>query len=234
MAKAGIAAVLDDGRVPIIVGGTGMYLKTLIDGIAPVPDIDPAVRAAVRAMATADVAAALAREDVRLAARLMPGDRQRLLRGLEVVRATGRSLLDWQSVRAGGIGALHDVRCVVAEVPRPVLHVRAEDRLWAMVEAGVLDEVAALLARQLPADRPVLRALGVKEFGAVLAGEADIRAAVQAAAMATRQYQKRQATWGRSQAGTWPRIAPEAASAVSKVSRDFTFEKVNFRQVPEP
>lgn len=209
LAKAAIAAEQAAGRVPILVGGTGMYLATLLDGIAPVPDIDPDVRAAVRALATPAAIAALAGEDPALAARLLPGDRHRTLRGLEVIRSSGQSLLHWQQHRVGGIAAEHDLRRFVVDVPRPVLHQRANDRLWQMAGAGAVAEAAALLARGLPDDRPVLRALGVAQFGAVAAGRQTIEAAIVQAATATRQYQKRQSTWLRGQAADWLRIDGE-------------------------
>ena len=218
MAKAAIAEVRAQGRVPILVGGTGLYLSTLLNGIAPVPDIAPDVRNAVRGLDTADAAATLAREDPALAARLNPADRQRLLRGLEVVRGTGRSLLAWQAELSGGIGAENDVRAVVTDVPRQLLNARAEARLWQMLDEGVLAEVAALLARRLPADRPVLRALGVAEFGALpgdsatVMGRRNVSSAVAEAvaqvAAATRQYQKRQTTWARNQVPGWLRVTP--------------------------
>jgi len=213
MARAAIDAEIARGRLPILVGGTGMYLTTLIDGMAPVPEIDAAVRAEVRALATSAAGAALAAEDPALAARLMPGDRQRLLRGLEVVRSTGRSLLDWQREPAGGIGDEFDVRGMVVEIDREALRARVAPRLEAMLAAGALDEVAALVARGLAADRPVLRALGVAEFAAVLAGRMIRDAAVAAAATATRQYQKRQLTWSRSQVPDWPRVGDSGAAA---------------------
>ncbi|MBC7519616.1 MAG: tRNA (adenosine(37)-N6)-dimethylallyltransferase MiaA [Sandarakinorhabdus sp.] len=215
MAKAVIAETIAERRVPVVVGGTGLYLTTLLDGIAPVPEIDPQMRTAVRAMATADAAAALAREDPALAARLHPADRQRLLRGLEVVRSTGRSLLAWQAVRAGGIAGDFDIRRLVVERPRADLHARAQARLAAMVAEGALAEVAALLVRGLADDRPVLRAVGVREFGAVIAGTLPLEAGIAAAAAATRQYQKRQCTWGRSQAGDWPRLAAADGDAIA-------------------
>ena len=211
MAKAAIAQEQAAGRVPILVGGTGMYLATLLDGIAPVPEIDPEIRAAVRALATGDAIVALASEDPALAARLLPGDRQRTLRGLEVIRSSGQSLLHWQQFRVGGIAADHDVRRFVVDVPRPLLHERATARLWQMAQAGAVAEAAALLARRLPDDRPVLRALGVAQFGAVAAGTLALADAVAAAATATRQYQKRQVTWARGQAADWTRITGETA-----------------------
>jgi tRNA dimethylallyltransferase len=207
LAKQAIADVLAQGRLPILVGGTGMYLATLIDGIAPVPEIDPVVREAVRAMTTESAARALAAEDVAAAARLGPTDRQRILRALEVVRATGRTLKQWQDSREGGIGAACDVRAMVVDVPRELLYARAGERLGAMVAAGAVEEAARLVARGLPADRPVLRALGVAEFAAVAAGALDLDAAILAVAQETRHYQKRQSTWLRNQRPDWPRLA---------------------------
>ena len=207
MAKAAVAEVQAAGRLPILVGGTGMYLATLIDGIAPVPDIDADVRERVRAMATEDAARALVAEDPAAAARLGPTDRQRILRALEVVRATGRTLKDWQHQKLGGIGAELDVRAMVVEVPREVLYARAASRLQTMAAAGAAAEAARLVARGLPMDRPVLRALGVAEFAAVAAGAMDLEAAILAVAQETRHYQKRQSTWLRNQRPAWPRLA---------------------------
>jgi tRNA dimethylallyltransferase len=102
-AKGAIAGAQYDERLPILVGGTGLYIRTLLDGIAPVPAIDTATRAAVRAMAVSDAYAALQREDGAAAARLAPADAARVMRALEVVRSTGRPLADWQGARTGGI-----------------------------------------------------------------------------------------------------------------------------------
>lgn len=212
MARGVIAAEIAGGRLPIVVGGTGLYLTTLVDGIAPVPDIDAAVRGGVRALATADAADALEREDPVLRARLMAGDRQRLLRGLEVMRSTGRSLLAWQGERAGGIAGEFDVRAMVVDVDRTALRGRIEPRLAAMLAEGGLDEVAALMARGLADDRSVLRALGVAEFARVNARTMTRAEAVAAAGIATRQYQKRQLTWARSQAPGWARVADVASA----------------------
>ncbi|NJC08572.1 tRNA dimethylallyltransferase [Polymorphobacter fuscus] len=220
MARTAIAETLAAGRVPLLVGGTGLYLTTLIDGIAPVPDIDPDVRARVRALSTPDAATALAQEDPPLAARLMAGDQQRLMRGLEVVRSTGRSLLAWQAERQGGIAADHDIRALVVDVPREALRARVEPRLRAMLASGAVAEVSALLARGLDPDRPVLRALGVAEFGAVAAGTLTAEAAIASAATATRRYQKRQLTWARSQAASWIRVADTDSAMAALARRD--------------
>ncbi len=213
MARAAIAATLAAGRLPVLVGGTGLYLRTLIDGIAPVPDIPDDVREAVRALPPGAAAELLRREDPAMAARLKPGDRQRIARALEVVRATGRSLLAWQAEPAGGIAGSHEVRAMRVGLPRPELHARADRRLAAMVAAGALDEVAALVARRLPADRPVLRALGVPEFARVLAGEMTLDEGRAAIALATRRYQKRQQTWGRNQTPDWPEVSEKLTPA---------------------
>jgi tRNA dimethylallyltransferase len=194
-----------------------MYLATLIDGIAPVPDIHAGVRNSVRAMSTEDAARALAAEDAALAARLGPTDRQRILRGLEVVRSTGRSLKQWQQTLEGGIGDAMDVRAMVVDVPRDTLYARAETRLRAMAAAGAAEEAAALMTRDLPADRPVLRALGVAEFAAVAAGTMLLEAAITAVAQETRHYQKRQSTWLRNQRPDWPRLVPGDVAAAARI-----------------
>jgi tRNA dimethylallyltransferase len=182
-----------------------------------VPEIDPQVREAVRALDTAAAARALAAEDPAAAARLGATDRQRILRALEVKRATGRTLKDWQRAKEGGIGAALDVRAMVVDVPRELLYARAETRLRAMAAAGAADEAARLMARGLPADRPVLRALGVAEFAAVAAGTLDLEAAIAAVALETRHYQKRQDTWLRNQRPDWPRVAAEDVNAAARL-----------------
>lgn len=205
MATSAIAAARRDGLHPIVVGGTGLYLAALIDGLAPVPAIPDAVRSAVRALDAAAARAALEAEDPQAAARLMPADRQRTLRALEVVRATGLPLAHWQQRREGGLGAAA-VQGFVVDRPRAELNARAETRLTAMLAAGALDEVAALLALHLPADAPVMKALAVPQLAAHLAGRLPLAEAMAQALIATRQYQKRQQTWARNQFPDWHRI----------------------------
>jgi tRNA dimethylallyltransferase len=207
LAKAEIAAARTTGRQPIIVGGTGMYLTALVHGLAPVPAIDEQVRAAVRALDTASARAALEREDPAAAARLMPADRQRTLRALEVVRSTGRTLADWQQRRDGGLGVTA-VQGIIVDRPRAELNARAERRLSAMLAAGAREEVAALLALGLPAEVPVMKALAVPQLAAHLAGQISLDEAMAQALIATRQYQKRQQTWARNQFPDWQRICP--------------------------
>lgn len=209
-ARSEIAAAHQGGKLPILVGGTGLYIRTLLDGIAPVPDIDPAIRAEVRAMAVAEAHAALSREDARSAAKLAPADTTRVARALEVVRSTGRSILDWREDRTGGIGADVRLHPLVLLPPRDWLMARCETRFEQMLAAGAIEEVEALLGRQLPPALPVMRAIGVPEIAAWLAGEVDREEMVRRAQQATRQYAKRQYTWFRNQTpDEWPRILSE-------------------------
>jgi len=212
-ARAEIAAAHAGGALPVLVGGTGLYLRTLLDGIAPVPPIDREVRNAVRAMAVADAYAALQVEDPRRAAALAPADSARIARALEVVRSTGRSLIDWQSERQGGIGDLVDLRPVVLMPDRDWLYERCDLRFASMWGGGAVEEVTALLGRRLDPDLPVMRAIGVREVADFLSGAATEQEAIIAGQQATRNYAKRQFTWLRHQMPEeWPRIASDNVS----------------------
>lgn len=209
-AKAEIAAAHAAGAVPILVGGTGLYIRTLLDGISPVPPIDPPVRAAVRAMETPDIHAALLAEDEAYALRLNSADRQRTARGLEVIRSTGRSLKDWQEETVGGIGHAITLAPMVLLPDRQALYDRCDARFAAMLEHGGVEEVQRLLARNLPPAHPVMTAIGVKEVAAWLRGEYTKEEALAAGQQATRNYVKRQYTWLRNQCPPqWPRKEPE-------------------------
>ncbi|TGX46568.1 tRNA (adenosine(37)-N6)-dimethylallyltransferase MiaA [Sphingomonas naasensis] len=198
-ARAAIAEAQHEGRLPILVGGTGLYLRTLIEGIAPVPEIDAAVRSEVRALPVADAHAALAGADPEAAARLNAGDTTRVARALEVVRSTGRPLAHWQQQRVGGIAGEIHLAPLILLPDRDWLGARIDTRFAEMLEAG-RDEAKALLARtDIPTDAPVLRAIGVPELRALFAGESDVVQAAAAGALATRQYAKRQYTWFRRQ-----------------------------------
>ncbi|MDF0489504.1 tRNA (adenosine(37)-N6)-dimethylallyltransferase MiaA [Sphingomonas sp. H39-1-10] len=187
------------GKLPILVGGTGLYLRTLLDGIAPVPEIDPAIRAEVRALPVAQAHARLAACDPAMAAALNPADTARVARALEVVRSTGRSIADWRAAKHGGIGHRIDLAALILLPERGWLNARIDARFAAMVRDGA-DEVAALLARaDVPADAPVCRAIGVPEIAALLGGKLDAATAAAAGATATRHYAKRQYTWFRNQ-----------------------------------
>lgn len=207
LARAAIAGAHADGRLPILAGGTGLYLRTLLDGIAPVPEIDPAVRAAVRAMPVAEAHAALAVEDPAAAARLRPTDAARNARALEVVRSTGRTLSDWQAERTGGIGGQVALVPLILLPPRDWLYERCDRRFAAMMAPEGIAEVEALLARGLDPDLTVMRAIGVREIAAFVRGEASREEALEAGRTATRRYAKRQYTWFRHQPPSeWPRF----------------------------
>ena len=206
-ARAEIGTAHDAGAIPILVGGTGLYIRTLLEGIAPIPPIDPAVRAEVRAMPVAEAHAALAREDPARAALLHPADTTRVARALEVVRSTGEPLVHWQARRDGGIGEQVRLVPLVILPPREQLYTRCDARFSAMLAGGAIEEVRLLLARNLSPSLPVMRAIGVRKIGALLAGTATRVDAMEAGARATRQYAKRQYTWLRHQTpADWPRV----------------------------
>ncbi|MGV3510661.1 MAG: tRNA (adenosine(37)-N6)-dimethylallyltransferase MiaA [Novosphingobium sp.] len=209
-AKAEIATAHERGAIPILVGGTGMYINTLLHGIAPVPEIDPAVRAEVRAMPVEAAYAALQNEDPARAALLAPADVQRVTRALEVVRSTGHSLARWQQQRVGGIGDAVDLAPIILQPERHWLYKRCDLRFELMWEGGAIAEVEALLARGLPESSPVMRAIGVSEIAAFLRGETPQEQAISAGQQATRNYAKRQYTWLRNQnPESWPRLTYE-------------------------
>jgi len=227
MALAEIRAARQAGLLPILCGGTGLYLEALTAGLTPVPDIPAAVRQAVREELAQSGAAALharlQQEDPPMAARLHPADSQRIARALEVVRATGRSLLDWRAAgekHADGAacgemagGGEQSPRFLTAALlpPRQEVYARCDARFTAMLEKGALAEVAALLARGLSPDLPVMRALGVRELAACLRGVQGLDQAAAQARTATRRYAKRQMTWIRNRmpaAAVLPEDAP--------------------------
>lgn len=199
-ARTAIEDAIAVGRLPVLVGGTGMYLRTLLDGIAPVPAIDPAIRDAVRALPVAEAHALLAAEDPPAAARLAPADTTRVARALEVVRSTGRSLRAWQADRVGGIGDIIDLRAVVLSPDRAVLNQRIDARAGAMLAEGAVTEVAALLARSdIAAEAPVRRAIGVAAIADLIAGTRSHDEVLASLRHDTRRYAKRQQTWFRNQ-----------------------------------
>ena len=208
-ARTMIAKVRANWRLPVLVGGTGLYLRTLLDGIAPVPEIDPEIRKAVRALPVAVAHAALALEDSAAAARLSANDMTRVARALEVVRSTGKPMAHWQTEQTGGIGDQVRLVPMILLPPREWLLARCDARFDAMIEGGKA-EVAALIARHLDPALPVMRAIGVREIAGMLANPADTQRLTLEAKIATRQYAKRQYTWFRNQppAG-WTRIATQ-------------------------
>lgn len=198
-AKAAIAESWATNRLPVLVGGTGLYIRTLLDGIAPIPEIAADVRAATRALSTERAYAELQAEDRVMAAQLNARDDSRIKRALEVLRSTGHSMTYWRTAKEGGIGNNIDLHPLILLPPRDWLHSRCDARFETMMASGAVDEVKALLALHLPQDAPVLRAIGVREIAAMLAGDIDMRKAIALGQAATRQYAKRQYTWFRNQ-----------------------------------
>ncbi len=209
-AKAEVSRAHASSLLPVLVGGTGLYIRTLLDGIAPVPPVDPDIRAQVRAMSPAEAHAALAREDPERAAALSPNDAARTARALEVVRSTGRTLAHWQADRVGGIGGEIDLKPLILLPDREMLYARCDARFASMLESGAIPEVESLLARGLDPALPVMRAIGVREIAGYLQGEWPLDEARARGAQATRNYAKRQFTWFRHQhPAEWPRLTPE-------------------------
>ena len=188
-------------------GGTGLYLRTLLDGIAPVPAIDPEVRDRVRAAPVEQNRAKLASLDPEAAARLKPADAARIGRALEVILSTGRTLAEWQTQREGGIADEVDLRAIILLPPRKWLYARCDERFAHMIDQGAVTEVEALLARKLNPNLPVMRAIGVPELSAYLLGDRSLDEAIAAGQQATRRYAKRQYTWFAHQPPAhWPRF----------------------------
>lgn len=196
------------GRPAVLVGGTGLYFTSLTKGLADIPDVPVGVRDAAGAAFDGDGEAAfrrrLAEVDPAAEARIEVGDRQRLTRAWAVAEHTGRALSDWTSdttplLTPGSWTGL------VIEPDREVLYANCDLRVARMIEAGALDEVRSLVLRRLDPALPAMKAVGVRELAAHLAGEATLAAAIEATRQATRNYAKRQLTWFRNQTPGWAR-----------------------------
>jgi tRNA dimethylallyltransferase len=210
-AEALVAKLRGQGRLPVFVGGTGLYFKALTGGLSDMPEIPAAIRERLRARLTDVGAAALHAElsarDPETAERLRPGDGQRIVRALEVIAATGRPIRAYQRNRGPVIVDPDRARKIVVLPERTLLHGRIDRRFEAMLAGGAVEEVRALLALDLPADMPVMKAIGVQQIAAMLRGEMSEAEVIAAGAAATRQYAKRQMTWFRNQLDeSWARI----------------------------
>jgi tRNA dimethylallyltransferase len=210
-----LAELARDGRTAILVGGTGLYFKTLTKGLAAVPPIPADIRSALRGRLDSEGVRPLYDElrmrDPQSANRLMPNDRSRISRALEVVLATGRSLSDWH--REGLPPLVDPARAakVFITCERKELVRRIETRFAAMLEAGALEEVRALAARKLDPSLPAMKAHGVPWLIRHLNGEITMDEAAEGSIMDTRRYAKRQLTWFRNQMKDWPWAAAEEA-----------------------
>ncbi len=198
-AKTAIDEAHDRDLLPILVGGTGLYVRILLDGIAPIPPIDPEVRQKIRNMETLAAYRVLQTLDPVSAGRLQPTDTTRIQRALEVMQSTGKPLDHWHKHKVGGIGGQIGLHPLVLLPPREWLYQRCDQRLLEMIDQGAKEEVEQLLDRNLPAEQPVMRAIGVSEIARWLAGDITREVAVELAQTATRRYAKRQYTWFRNQ-----------------------------------
>jgi len=216
-AAAALADCAGAHRAAILVGGTGLYFNTLTRGLAAVPPIPAEIRADVRARLAAEgsaaLHAALAAHDGAAAARLKPNDRARITRALEVVLATGRSILDWHCDNKPTIVALSTAAKVFLRPDPAELVRRIDARFDAMIAVGALDEVRALAARKLDPSLPAMKAHGVPWLIRHLNNKITLGEAIEHAKLETRQYTKRQATWFRNQLPEFEWVAPEAAQA---------------------
>lgn len=214
-AQAALATARMQGRLPIVTGGTGLYFKALVEGLSAIPpvpeDVRQAVRAALEAEGVEALHARLAARDPAGAARLQRRDRVRIARALEVVEATGRSILDWQSEQGTPLLDPARIVCVFLAPERETLYARINTRFEAMLEAGALDEVRALAARDLDPLLPAMKAHGVPGLIRHLRGEISLAEAAEGACADTRHYAKRQFTWFRHQLPGFEWIAPQAA-----------------------
>ncbi|MFM1958798.1 MAG: hypothetical protein RL588_315 [Pseudomonadota bacterium] len=217
---AAARVVIDDlaarGTDVIVAGGTGLYFEALVNGLADIPAVPGDVRARTggdyAALGEAAFRERLAGVDPAAAARILPGDRQRLCRAWEVFAATGRALSDWQAEPAGGLapGSWRGVRLMP---PREALYPRCDARFAAMAAGGALEEVKALMARGLDPALPACKAVGVRPLAAHLAGALSLEAAIEAGQRETRNYVKRQEVWLRGRMADWPMVTdldPEA------------------------
>jgi tRNA dimethylallyltransferase len=202
-----------EGRIPVIVGGTGLYFKALTGGLSDMPAIPEALRTDIRQRLTTDGAdalhATLSGLDPAMARRLNPSDGHRIVRALEVFLATGRSIAEYQT-RSGPMLIDPDRALKIVVLPdRAVLHDRINRRFAAMMDEGAVEEVQSLLALNVAPAMPVMKAIGVSQIADMLAGRSDREEAIESASAATRQYAKRQMTWFRNQMGEdWLRIDP--------------------------
>ena len=205
-----LQAIWGRGQLPIVVGGTGLYFKALEGGLANMPTISEQVRARVAELASSEI-------NLEHHLRVLTGeivvDRQRQIRALEIFEETGRRLSDWQS--DNGLNPLADVAVVKSYLlpERDRLYAACEHRFDTMVETGALEEVRQLNALGLQDDLPAMKAIGVREFSAHLAGDLSLEDAVTNAKTQTRRYAKRQLTWYRGQMQNWPALVPDTAAS---------------------
>ncbi|MCI9865021.1 tRNA (adenosine(37)-N6)-dimethylallyltransferase MiaA [Rhizobium skierniewicense] len=218
-----IAALIEtlrgEKRLPVIVGGTGLYFKALTGGLSDMPAIPAEIREKYRACLVEDGPAELYEEltqrDPETAASLRPTDGQRIVRALEVMEATGQSIRMFQQARGPMIIDPDRARKFVVLPDRALLHERINQRFGLMMQSGAVEEVKALLAQELSPDATAMKAIGVSQIAEMLAGRMTQAEVIEKSAAATRQYAKRQMTWFRNQMGEdWERFDPSQSGGV--------------------
>lgn len=208
------------GLRPIVAGGTGLYFAALTEGLAPVPDVSPEVRAegeaALERMGLTAFAGALARRDPATAAGIDMANPRRVLRAWEVLEATGTGLADWQTRTPPPLVPLERAFAIRLDPPRDRLYARCEARFDAMLAGGALDEVRAVMALGLPRTAPAMKAVGAAELAAYLAGDLALPDATARAKTETRRYAKRQLTWMRNRMASWHVLDPTGPALVER------------------
>ena len=220
-ARAALSAIHARGRLPVLVGGTMLYLRALLRGMAELPQASPAVRAELEARAAElgwpALHATLAQVDPQAAAKIHPKDPQRIQRALEVYRVTGRPISEWQAGTHSPVDGIRWLRFALVPGDRAGLRRALQARFSAMLEAGLLAEVAALFRRQdLHAELPAIRSVGYRQLWAHCAGEIDLAEAGRQAVTATCQLAKRQMTWLRAETG-YERLDPGGESGFLRI-----------------
>ena len=202
-----------EGKLPVFVGGTGLYFKALTRGLSPVPPVPEEIRSEIRMRLEAQgpqaLHAELAKRDPPMAERLKPADRTRIARALEVIEATGRSLDEWNKENSKPLLDPDNATKLFLAPDREVLFARIDARFEGMMTSGALNEVRALTARKLDPLLPAMKAHGVPWLMRHFAGEISLEEAIRGAKLDTRHYAKRQFTWFRHQLADWARVAPE-------------------------
>ena len=222
-AAAALAKTRADGKLPIFVGGTGLYFMALTQGLAHVLPVAPEIRERARALlakiGVQALHARLAAVDAKTAAQLRPTDPQRVLRALEVWEATGRSLADWQQSPAAPILKNLTLAKFLVDLPRAQLRTRIATRFEAMVEGGGLGEALAL--KELDPALPAARLLGLRPLINLGEGRLNKAEALALAITATRQFAKRQMTWFRNRMSDYVRVKPNESNIVSLLTDNF-------------
>ena len=228
MAVREIEIAWNDGKLPVLVGGTGLYLKVLIEGISEIPEVDPIFREEANALhariGAKEFCMELAKVDLKSAERLSEADTQRLTRAYEVYLATGTPLSEWHSDAPQTPAINADIQTLLLLPPKAELYVACDGRFDSLLKAGALDEVRSLLKLKLAPSLPAMKALGVPELSAHIRGKTTLTQATEDSKRATRNYAKRQITWFSNQFGKSEHISAQYSESLLEE----IFSKIRF------